>query len=121
MGTKTCGECKYFNIYDTPASCEKLCFSRNYNNSACKHFKPPKSIITNGDKIIAGGNKALVNFHLLGTCDTCIYYNKEHTSHNDICLCPKDKTCADGIEAWLNAPAGKDNSVPAKESEVNND
>jgi hypothetical protein len=60
---------------------------------------------TNGDVIMQGGNRALVNFHLMGTCDTCTYYNKEHTNHNDICLCPPKKTCADGIEAWLNAPA----------------
>lgn len=61
----------------------------------------------------------MVKFHLLGTCDACIYYNKEHTSHNDICLCPKDKSCADGIESWLNAPAdAPDTNVGTKESEA---
>lgn len=101
--TKTCGECKYFEVDRIAAICHKHCLICNDDAPACEVFEP--KVITNGDKIIAGGNKALVKFHLLGTCDTCIYYNKEHTSHNDICLCPKDKTCADGIEAWLNAPA----------------
>jgi hypothetical protein len=104
--TKTCGECKYY--CNDSAFCSRHGVGwKNKSDAACKDFQPiPK--ITNGDKIIAGGNKALVKFHLLGTCDTCIYYNKEHTSHNDICLCPKDKTCADGIEAWLNAPSASE-------------
>jgi hypothetical protein len=98
--SKTCGECRIYDHFHNlcviggdiePTETAKDCFE-------------PKTL-TNGGKIIAGGIKSLVKFHLLGTCDTCIYYNKEHTSHNDICLCPKDKTCADGIEAWLNAPA----------------
>jgi hypothetical protein len=100
MKNKTCGECKHYlaEFYH----CQKNDVMAEAFHT-CEDFEP--KVITNGDKIIAGGNKALVKFHLLGTCDTCTYYNKEHTSHNDICLCPKDKTCADGIEAWLNAPA----------------
>ena len=99
--SKTCGECKHFNC----GFCEFLDLATFYDRANCSNYADKQ--LTNGDKIIAGGNKALVKFHLLGTCDTCIYYNKEHTSHNDICLCPKDKTCADGIEAWLNAPAAE--------------
>lgn len=102
--SKTCGECRYFlrtNNYDMCAM--YAAFREESDCRLCEYFT--QKVITNGDKIIAGGNKELVKFHLLGTCDTCFYYNKEHTSHNDICLCPKDKTCADGIEAWLNAPA----------------
>ena len=41
------------------------------------------------------------------------------------CVYAKDKSCVDktgdcweGIRAWLNAPAGTDTDVPAKESEV---
>lgn len=65
--------------------------------------KPKK--MTNDDVILQGGDDSPLKFYLVGICSTCIYYNKEHRSHNDICLCPKDKTCADGIEAWLNASA----------------
>lgn len=111
---KTCGECKHFYTSDEGQCSLKGDWGFS-DDDACKDFclpidRLPAGVITapkptNGDKIIAGGSKALVKFHLLGTCDTCIYYNKEHTSHNDICLCPKDKTCADGIEAWLNATA----------------
>jgi hypothetical protein len=72
--------------------------------SVCHRFEkltPP----TNGDKIIAGGNKALAKFRLSKTCNICIYCNKKHASYNDICICPRDKCCTDGIEAWLNTPA----------------
>ena len=107
--TKICGNCKHFNGV---AYCLYRKGGTWGGHIGCGDFAD-KDKLTNGDKIIAGGIKALVKFHLLGTCDTCTYYNKEHTSHNDICLCPPDKTCADGIEAWLNAPAeseGKDES-----------
>lgn len=97
--TKTCGECRHFYDYEHRAT---PCWSKP-TDKACREFE--LKVLTNGDKIITGGIKELVKFHLLGTCDTCIYYNKEYASHNDICLCPKDKTCADGVEAWLNAPS----------------
>ena len=79
------------------------------DSDACDKFK--SKVITNGDKIIAGGVRALAKFYVRNTCDTCIYSNKSK-SHNDICHCPVDKVCSDGIIAWLNAPA---------ESEVSNE
>lgn len=103
MKNKTCGDCKHFVVDTVSAVCEKKRWICDDDAPACNRFE--QKVITNGEKIIACGMKELVKFHLLGTCNTCIYYNKEHTSHNDICLCPKDKTCADGIEAWLKAPA----------------
>jgi hypothetical protein len=101
MTNKNCGECRHYNA--AMFHCEKHDAMAEPHNT-CDDFAA-KAPPTNGEKIITGGTKALVKFHLLGTCDTCTYYNKEHTSHNDICLCPPDKTCADGIEEWLNAPA----------------
>lgn len=100
MSKHRCGECQWYDDQHL------LCVvggDVEPTDCACESFIGIK--LTNGDNIRHGGNKALVKFHLLGTCDTCTYYNKEHTSHNDICLCPKDKTCADGIEAWLDSPA----------------
>lgn len=98
MNSRTCDNCNHYQTEVCPIYHHDLPFDR------CPHFGGKRKP-TNGDAILAGGIKSLVKFHLLGTCDTCIYYNKKHTSHNDICLCPKDKTCADGIEAWLDAPA----------------
>ena len=59
--------------------------------------------MTKGDMIRQGGNRALAAFQQLNTCDNCIY-NNDSRLHN-YCDKPIDKTCTDGIEAWLNAPA----------------
>ena len=112
--TKTCGECRY---YEHPAGqCSKVI---EYNNchitdKACEYFEP--KVITNGDKIIAGGNRALAeifdDIYNGNKCKYCI-----HHAGSSICkLNPTpyseydegyldDDACLDGFEAWLNAPA----------------
>ena len=99
MANKTCGLCKYYILEMT--HCKKHdCFA--LDDDRCEDFEP--KVITNGDRIRQGGNRKMAAFHMWNTCDTCVYSNKSK-SHNDICRCPTDKTCVDGIEAWLNAPA----------------
>lgn len=96
MNGKTCGECKHFYEYeDRRAPC---CWSKPTDN-ACLDFEP--KVITNGDKIIAGGMRALAEFHGKLACDVCAY------RYDHRCIAPQGRplTCVDGIEAWLNAPA----------------
>lgn len=99
MKNKTCGKCKYL---DGERYCEFLDFEPKPEMGGCANFEPKP---TNGDRIIAGGMRALAEFHMTNTCCTCVYWNKKSKSHVDSCTCPKDKKCVDGIEAWLNAPA----------------
>ena len=103
--TKTCGECKFFvqseyldvcTVHSEPQSHNRKC-------DLCEYFKP--KVITNGDKIIAGGMRAIVEV-AKNRCQHCIYKNCDLDA---VCL---EVDCADGIEAWLNAPA---------ESEGNNE
>ena len=115
MKNKTCGECKHLN--------RELAFCRacgakwlNENDGAsCKYFEkltPP----TNGDRIRQGSDKELVLYKHTWSCEVCIYHDKKDLKKH--CKRPHEKVCLDGMIAWLNAPAGTDNNVPAKESEV---
>ena len=66
--------------------------------------------MTNSDKIIAGGIRAIASLVCCHRCEVCIYanYKAENTGLDQggfTCECPSGKTCFDGIEAWLNAPA----------------
>lgn len=59
--TKTCGECRYFtrtNNYDMCAMYAD--FREESDCRLCEYFT--QKVITNGDKIIAGGNKGLAAF-----------------------------------------------------------
>ena len=99
--TKTCGECKYFVPSEYLDVCTVNCDTKRTDSPAqfCDYFKP--KVITNGDKIIAGGMRELAKFI------------NDNTS-----LCPPTKLllncsnkCEDCWFNWLNAPA---------ESEENN-
>ena len=107
--TKTCGNCKHLN--------RELAFCRacgagwikDTDGANCQYFEkitPP----TNGDKILAGGMRAIAEFALHHCCNNCIYFDGSNP-YRHTCGKPDNKTCEDGVEAWLNAPAesaGKD-------------
>lgn len=102
MSNKTCGECKYF-VLDTEGWCTGNDGSENANNDACSFFEP--KVITNGDKIIAGGNKGIAAFacgllndkseetfqqvlSFLNTpaeSDVCVAQNAKNDTQTDLC------------------------------------
>ena len=92
MTNKTCGECKWFS---EKGNCCNLHNNRYLwgNDKACKDFDPiPKP--TNGDRIIAGGMSALVE------------YRQKFIGH--VCADRFSKkcngaTCSDGLLEWLNS------------------
>jgi hypothetical protein len=69
------------------------------DSDACEKFKP--KVMTNGDRIRRMSNAELAR---LEKCDCCMYFGGEFCE-GVICEKPNGKTCADGREAWLNAPA----------------
>ena len=101
---KTCGECKYFNVDDIAATCEKLCLICNDDNSACERFE--QKVITNGDELAEDMEyMAAVIIAAHGTiCPFCIYYK------NKKCTAPKDKNCFHGVVGWLEQEA-KDEEI----------
>ena len=92
MSNKTCGECKHFFL-NSEGHCKSNDGSENAHNDACSFFEP--KVITNGDKIIAGGMRAIAEV-AKKRCRHCIYKNDPYCFEVD---------CVGGIEAWLNAPA----------------
>ena len=104
MKNKTCGECQWYDYHHLlcvvggdvkPVDC------------ACDSFIPIKR--TNGDVIRNGSNRELAEFlwklyngHI---CSLCVFLVADDDRKQVICKRPPDKTCTDGIEAWLNAPA----------------
>jgi hypothetical protein len=95
--TKTCGECKHCENQKIIATCKHVGVTTgDVSGSNCKWFEP--KVITNGDKIIAGGMRAIAEV-AKKRCQHCIYKNCDLEA---VCL---EVDCADGIEAWLNAPA----------------
>lgn len=103
--SKTCGECRIYDHFHNlcviggdiePTETAKGCFE-------------PKTQLTNGDKIIAGGMRAIAELGFGNKCARCIYSTYEEDvgfgEAGWTCNHPKDKDCVDGIEAWLNAPA----------------
>ena len=110
---KTRGECKHYiaEMYH----CQKNdVMAEDFNT--CEDFEP--RVITNSDRIRQGGNQELAEFlwrlyngHI---CSLCVFLVTDDDRKQVICKRPPNKTCIDGIEAWLNAPSGKDTNVPAK-------
>lgn len=104
MKNKTCGECKHYIA--EMFHCQKNDVMAEVFNT-CEDFEP--EVITNGDKIRQGGNRELAEFlwklyngHI---CSFCVFIVADDDRKKVICKRPPDKTCTDGIEAWLNAPA----------------
>ncbi|MBO5680291.1 MAG: hypothetical protein J6T08_01130 [Lentisphaeria bacterium] len=102
---KTCRECCGFS------GSENRCLllggkGKAYaDNEACRRFVEKKTkAITNGDKIIAGGMRAIAKFALHHCCNNCIYFDGNNP-YRSTCGKPDNETCEDGVEAWLNAPA----------------
>lgn len=100
MTNKTCGECKHYK--ERFKFCRDVLYPLQRNSKACVNFE--KEIITNGDKIIAGGMRAIAEFQQHISCTNCVYFSVQMPGL-EFCHKPDDKTCTDGIEAWLNAPA----------------
>ncbi len=97
--SKTCGECKYYEVDVVAATCEKKLWICDDNTPACKKFE--RKTLTNGDRIRRGGDDALIDFADGIRRRMCHY-----------CTFAKDKSCVDktgdcweGVRAWLNAPA----------------
>lgn len=102
MSNKTCGDCKHYFRTDRYEFCNEFggqtCEYREVTpNSYC--FEP--KLITNGDKIRQMSNAELAR---LDKCDCCIYFGGRFCE-GVFCEKPGGKTCTDGREAWLNAPA----------------
>lgn len=94
MSNKTCRECKHFEIDEIAASCEKHYIICDDDAPACEHFKA--RVITNGDKIIAGGNEALVEYRQKFICHICAYrFDKKCNGAR----------CKDGLIEWLEQEA----------------
>ena len=97
MNTISCDNCKHYQSEVCPIYHHDLPFDK------CPHFGG-KHKPTNGDKIIAGGVRAIAEFALHHCCNNCIYFDGNNP-YRSTCGKPDDKTCEDGVEAWLNAPA----------------
>lgn len=112
MKTKTCGECRFF--VTNPAHggcCTFICDAMCDDDRACDSFEKP----TNGDQIRQKSNEEFARDYVHYHSKFKVYVAR---------LCPLNKqlwTTREEAEKanldWLNAPAGKDNNVPAKESE----
>ena len=99
MSNKTCGECRYMLHKDTFEVCTHSMTETSMFDKACEYFAPP----TNGDVIRQGGNRALLDYRFRHKCDVCIYAAPIDAA--PACNKPDDKSCMDGVKAWLNAPA----------------
>ena len=109
MNNKTCGECKHCDSDDFGIECcdkHGIC-NISKTQKACSAFEQYRhETLTNGDKIRQLSNKQLAELieNLGDECGghMCRYCDSDNCG---------GQSCADGILAWLNAPA---------ESEVNN-
>ena len=117
MKNKTCGGCKYF--YDYENRCTPCVWCKP-TDGACAEFEP--QTITNGDRIIAGGMRALAEIFddLANNCNKCKYcihqtkdygcrFDDPHDEYDEGYL--DDDDCLNGFEAWLNAPAKEESEV----------
>lgn len=95
---KTCGECRYY--FEQADFCRLNAWECiEDDKDCCEDFALP----TNGDKIRQGSDKELVIYKHDWSCHVCIY----HDEKNKGCHCsrPNDKTCLDGMIAWLEQEA----------------
>ena len=111
MKSKTCGNCKHYIA--EMFHCQKNdVMAEGFNT--CEDFEP--EVITNGDKIRQGGNRALAeifdDIYNGNKCKYCIHHagsgvcslTDQHAEYDEGEF-DTDEICSDGIEAWLNAPA----------------
>lgn len=118
MENKTCGECRFYHpIFKH----EGVCTCTSDLHKTCDFTKEcaiggvyPKPPPTNGDVIRQGGDCALAHFKSEHKCDVCSYAAPIDTA--PACLRPEDKTCMDGMLAWLNAPADSEGKVRDKKA-----
>ncbi len=111
MSNKTCGECRKFkNI---------RCGNVEPNYPACIAFE---SKLTNGDVIRQGNNRKLAeifdDLYSGNKCKYCVHHagssvcklTDQHAEYDEGEF-DEDEVCVDGIESWLNAPAGQHQEV----------
>lgn len=125
--TKTCKECKYRYSYHHDEDCNGRCklypmYRIPSDKCACSKFEsiPPPTV---GDKIRQMSNTDLaemlvypvkpinINGHIYHEFTSCLLLGKSYFMREQAVAI---------TEKRLNAPAGKDNNVPAKECEVHN-
>lgn len=73
------------------------------HRAACPHYTNIKPI-TNADDIALGGANKLLVYKRALNCSVCAYANSDNVKMPS-CLCPKGKTCSDGMLEWLRQPA----------------
>ena len=103
MENKTCEGCRSFPGmgYYCPIIGR---FCDPNNEDPCEFFeKPFGRKPTNGDVIRQEGDQALLDYRSSHKCDVCIYAAPIDAA--PACNRPDDKSCMDGVKAWLNAPA----------------
>jgi hypothetical protein len=89
--TKTCGDCKHYIA--EMFHCQKNDVMAEAFHT-CEDFDP--KVITNGEKIIAGGNEALVEYRQKFICHICAYrFDKKCNGAR----------CKDGLIDWLEQEA----------------
>jgi hypothetical protein len=119
MSNKTCGECTHYLA--EMFHCQKNdVMAESFNT--CEDFEP--KVITNGDRIQQGGNRAIAKFAYKTAqtriCGMCAFATIENGRY--VCKSKDGQSCVDGIEAWLNAPAdAPDTNVATKGSEGKDD
>ena len=91
--TKTCGECKVFELDEIAAICHKHCLICNDDAPACEDFE--LKVITNGDKIRQMSNADLAR--KFGY--PCPPIPEKH------CKGINNEECTECWLNWLNAPA----------------
>lgn len=121
---KTCGECRHFVVSeDHGGCCTFICDAMCDDDRACYKFQK----LTNGDRVRQMSNAELAELIVpkVMFCDGCpvkceekdIPQHRENPFGADVA----EDVCKKRVEAWLNAPAGKDTNVPTNESEGKDD
>ena len=119
---KTCVECKYRYSYKHDEDCNGRCklytmYRIPSDKPACSKFKPIPPP-TNGDEIRQMSDGAFAYMMIRLILDGCPISKSKTLEEMHACKISND--CTNCLKQWLNAPAGKDSNVPAKESEVHN-
>ena len=73
------------------------------HRASCPHYTD-KRPITNADDIVLGGTNKLLAYKRALNCSVCAYANDDNVKMPS-CLCPRGKTCSDGMLEWLKQPS----------------